>query len=1326
MQERQLDSKENQATKSPQKTRSIIKILLKTFGALVVLVLALIAFLATSFGQRQLLFWADRFSSALSIDSVTGGLNEEEGLAIHNLRFQSEGLDIHLEDTTLKLPYRCFWRGQLCLDEFSLQKPNINLAFAPSESEEVQEEKSLGEFSLPLDLLLNNIQVKDLVLNINGNQIHLGELATGVEFTSTNLRLKPTKINDVLIALAEPSEEKTPAPTIGKTLPLSEKKAPQKTDWDALEERLRQPLYTLKDMTLPFTLWVEDLTAKNWLFKQSEALHDQITLETLSLVAHAKGNEVTLDKLQLKSSIATIEGQGGLTTLGDYPVDFKLTGDFPAFYKGHYFNNVNWMHLFFSQENQLDLALSGGLNQTLTLNATAKGALNLDLEASVQLTQPRMPYALKAESKKLQYPFDPKAKNPYRFETVNLSGEGDLLGYSAELTGNFVGKNTPKAPLHLKVKGDLSEVSVENLQLDVAKSHANFQGYLSWRNRLKWEAKLHLDQFDFEKYVFTNVPELKNLQGFPSVLSGDLAYNGHWDFYEGDWAMAVPKAEIAGEISHQPFALNTQLALTPKQLDLSQLDLRYHRNKITGGGQLSENADFALHIDAPNLHGLLPSLQATLFGDIQIKGQQGTAKVTGKNLHFQDFHLDKLNLDTLLNKDRQLNGQLALGLNNLRYPAGNIANLTLDLKGNEDSHQLTLSSNGQPAAADLTLTGSFSREKGIWTGELSNANLQSPVGNFKNNHHVAINVDIHHPQVDIAGHCWNNPQAELCFPRAVKLGNLGDIPFELKNINLAMLNRFMPQSQWQGVVNGAGQVQWQPNHPFSVTAQLNGKEIKLDQRLDYRTLHFHWPSLKVETALANDELNAKAQTEMLILGKNKQWQKGTVNLNLKVNDLAQKRNLSGNLGVENLSLALANQLLATDENVAGTAFADLHFGGTLQTPLLMGELGVKKVKASVKLLPFDVKNGDLVMNFNGKEATLNGTLQSPQSELKITGDANWQDLDHYRGLVRVVGEKFYLNLPLSPTQAEVKISPDVSVRVDNDSLNVSGKVDIPWANIEVKALPESGSSVSSDLVILDGPNKSENSKLLTMAKTGKTMQGRKINANLKINIGNEVNLKAYGLETHLKGDLAVNQQKGELGLYGQVHLDKGTFIAYGQNLIIRKGYIGFSGLPSKPLLNIDAIRNPTEMLDPDVTAGIRITGSAMAPRIKVYAEPSMSEDQALSYLLSGQPIDDDEGNGGAAGSALLSLTLSQTGNALSSVGQAFGIKNLNVGATGTGDNSKVAVSGNLTDRIQLRYGIGLFTGLAEFTVRLKVLPRLYLQSVSSVNQAVDLFYQFEI
>ena len=46
--------------------------------------------------------------------------------------------------------------------------------------------------------------------------------------------------------------------------------------------------------------------------------------------------------------------------------------------------------------------------------------------------------------------------------------------------------------------------------------------------------------------------------------------------------------------------------------------------------------------------------------------------------------------------------------------------------------------------------------------------------------------------------------------------------------------------------------------------------------------------------------------------------------------------------------------------------------------------------------------------------------------------------------------------------------------------------------------------------------------------------------------------------------------------------------------------------------------------------------------------------------------------------------------------------------------------------LQFQYGVGVFSPIAEFKLRYELMPRLYLQAMSGVAQAVDIFYRFTL
>ena len=121
----------------------------------------------------------------------------------------------------------------------------------------------------------------------------------------------------------------------------------------------------------------------------------------------------------------------------------------------------------------------------------------------------------------------------------------------------------------------------------------------------------------------------------------------------------------------------------------------------------------------------------------------------------------------------------------------------------------------------------------------------------------------------------------------------------------------------------------------------------------------------------------------------------------------------------------------------------------------------------------------------------------------------------------------------------------------------------------------------------------------------------------------------------------------------------------------------------------------------------------------------MPESRALSYLLRGRAPDDDGGDG-ALTSALIGLSLSQSGRAVGQLGQAFGVDDLSLDTAGSGEDSQVVVSGYVFDDLKVSYGVGIFSPIAELTLRYRLIQNLYLEAVSGAAQALDLIYTFSL
>ena len=1284
----------------PKRKKTLFRRLLCLISAVVFLpVFLLIAALATESGTGLLVRLTDKLSDALSIESVSGSL--QRGLVLNNLRFQTAGVDTQVAQTRLQLDFACLWQRKICVQDVSIKQPTINIDTAllpPSQrSRENNDSTPLHRIDLPLSMAIEKVQVENFALTINRHQMNLAHFHTAASLDNDNgLILSPTQIDGFSFMMQSSADEQQASPKEADNRPI---------DWAQIEQTLTPPLLAnLQQIQLPFDIHVQSIEGKNWQYQQVQdnRVQQDIRVETFRLQADVTDYLLRLQKLDIESSLGKVQAQGQMQLNNDFPLDFKVQTES---------YQLKATERLVIPPSRAQLQLSGTLKNQTALSVQTQGAVNAELTAQVELNRAKTPFSLHLYSPSVDYPFvTEKADSaPLKVRDIDLQLNGNLLDYQLKLSGQASGMQIPSSQLDLAAKGSLSYADIENLQLNALDGNLHLHGKLDWRNGFQWQSTADLNKINLGAY----------LKNWPAVLSGKLASTGQVDAQ--NWQVDLSELDIQGNLAKRALTLKGQLSASKQTLlDIAQLQLNYGDNHITAQGKISRQSDFNLTINAPDLRGLLPDLSASLTGKVNLAGDIDKPDVNlelhGNKIQFQDLRLNKLFAKGKVNVAEQIQGRVDLELTEFNYGDIHLSRADLWLTGREENHQLHLRAKGEPVAAVFNLYGNFDRTSQTWQGILNQIDIKSPIGNLTNDKNIQVNYDNKQLLATVSAHCWHNPDVDLCFPQTFRVGRTGEIPFEIKGLQLDLVNKLTERKELlKGSLNAKGNAAWFTDKAPQVSLQAEGKEIGLAHKIDYRTFKLTIPQLTLNGQLENNNLSLKSDIRL--------ERQGHISTDLKLSDIAKGRKLGGSLVISQLNLNLVNQLLSGGESVSGEVTANLNVGGDLNSPLLNGSFTVDQIKAKMKSLPFELSDGEVNLSFHGKRSTLLGYVQTPDSRLDLNGDANWQDLNRWDSRVQVKTERFSVDIP---SMAKLKINADVSAQATPELLRLSGEVAVPWARIAVESLPESAVSVSSDEVILDGKT-DKNLTALPTKMAAKTKSGMAIESDLKIRIGEDVNFNAYGLNSNLQGLLAVKQEKGNLGLYGQIALKNGRYASFGQDLLIRKGEIAFSGLPSQPMLNIEAIRNPEAMENNNVVAGIKVIGLADSPNVEVFSEPSMPQDQALSYILTGRSLENsgETGSSGSVGAALLGLGLGKSGKLVGGIGETFGIQDLNLGTAGVGESSKVVVSGNITPRLPVKYGVGLFDGLAEVTLRYKLIPQLYLQSVSGVNQAFDLLYQFD-
>ena len=1244
----------------------------------ILLLLGTVAFLVgTTTGLHLVFNAANRWVPGLEIGQVTGGWRD---LSLKNIRYDQPGVAVNAGEIHLAVKLGCLWDSSLCVNDLSLKDINVAIdskKMPPSEPVEEEEDSGPLNLSTPYPITLSRVALSNINLKIDDTTVSVMDFTSGLNWQEKTLTLKPTSLQGLLIALpkvAEVAQEEVVEPKIDHPQP------DEKPLGETLKDLFSKPvLPEMADVHLPLNLNIEEFKGE-----QLRVTGDtDLTVRNMLLKVSSIDGNMKLDALDIDANQGTVNATGTAQLTNSWPVDITLNSTL----------NIDPL-----KGEKVKLKVGGALREQLEIGVNLSGPVDMDLRAQTRLAEAGLPLNVEVASRQVYWPFT--GDKQFQADDIKLKLTGKMTDYTLSMRTAAKGQDIPPATITLDAKGNEQQINLDKLTVAALEGKTELKALVDWQQAISWRGELTLD----------GINTAKEIPDWPSTLNGLIKTRG--SLYGGSWQMDVPELKLIGNVKQNKVNVNGSLkGNSYMQWVIPGLHLELGRNSADVKGELGiKDLNLDATIDAPNLDNALPGLGGTAKGLVKVRGTvdapQLLADINARGLRWQELSVAQVRVEGDIKSTDQIAGNLDVRVERITQPDVNINLVTLNAKGSEKQHELQLRIQGEPVSGQLALAGSFDRKEARWKGTLSNTRFQTPVGPWSLTRAIALDYRNQEQKISIGPHCWTNPNAELCVPQTIDAGAEGRAVVNLNRFDLAMLKPFMPDAtQASGVFSGKADVAWDTTKEGLPQGQvtLSGRNVKVTQRVNDAPLPVAFDTLNLNADLHNN----RAQLGWMIRLTNN----GQFDGQVQITDPQGRRNIGGNVNIRNFNLAMVNPVFSRGEKAAGMLNANLRLGGDVQSPQMFGQLQLSGLDVDGNFMPFDMQPSQLAMNFNGTRSTLQGVVRTQQGQINLSGDADWSQIDNWRARVAAKGSRVRITVP---PMVRLDVSPDVVFEATPSLFTLDGRVDVPWARIVVHELPESAVGVSSDEVMLNNDLQPENPQSASIP----------INSNLIVHVGNNVRMDAFGLKARLTGDLKVAQDKQGLGLNGQINIPDGRFHAYGQDLIVRKGELLFSGPPDQPLLNIEAIRNP-ESTENDVIAGVRVTGTADEPKAEIFSDPAMSQQEALSYLLRGQGLESDQSDSAAMTSMLVGLGVAQSGQVVGKIGETFGVSNLALDTQGVGDSSQVVVSGYVLPGLQVKYGVGIFDSLATLTLRYRLMPKLYLEAVSGVDQALDLLYQFE-
>ncbi|WP_343573497.1 translocation/assembly module TamB domain-containing protein [Pseudomonas sp.] len=848
--------------------------------------------------------------------------------------------------------------------------------------------------------------------------------------------------------------------------------------------------------------------------------------------------------------------------------------------------------------------------------------------------------------------------------------DGAYLGnFDAALNGP-AGAFTLASP----VSGNLSEVFLPSLQLVAGQGKAEGHVKVGFADTVSWDADLDLRDLDPAYW----------LEQMPGRLGGPLRSQGS---LKGGSLNLTANLDLQGRLRGQPALLRARAEGAGQSWKADELTLQLGDNRITGQAALDQHLSGKLDLALNQLGQLWPQLAGQLGGRLDLAGTlqapQGQLALNGQRVAYAGQSLRSLALDAKL--DAAQRGRLDLQVQGLRSGDTRLGTLKLEGSGDKQRQQLSLNLQGKPVVLALNLDGTWNGRD--WRGRLAQGDIQSGGQDWRLQQPAKLER-LADGRLTLGAHCWASGPASLC-AEDQRLMPDPRLRLHLRQFPLDSLARWLPEDfAWRGQLDGDVQLDLPASGPNgSILLNAGSGTLRLKEQDDW--VDFPYQSLQLESRLTPRRIDTSLQFHGEKLG--------TLDAQVQLDPRPKSKPLSGSFSLNGLDLSIARPFVPAVETLKGRLHGNGRISGGLLAPRVDGELRLVDGEISGGDLPTRLEQLQVQARIAGEQVDLSGHWTAGEhGNGNLSGRIAWNealDVD-----LNVRGNR--LPVTIDP-YAELEVAPDLAIRMAGEGLAVSGKVQVPSGAITIRQLPPSTVKVSDDTVIVGQKQEQKAAAALHM--------------DVDVIVGEDkLTFSGFGLNAELAGQVHVGDN---LDTRGELRLNKGRYRAYGQKLTIRRARLLFAGPIDQPYLDIEAIRKVD-----DVIAGLRLTGNAEQPRSEVFSEPAMSQQQALSYLVLGRPMSTGE-DSNMMGEAALALGLAGSAPLTGEVAQKLGIQDFQLDTEGTGNSTSVVASGQLSDKLSLRYGVGVFEPANTIALRYLLSKKVYLEAASGLASSLDIFYK---
>ena len=447
--------------------------------------------------------------------------------------------------------------------------------------------------------------------------------------------------------------------------------------------------------------------------------------------------------------------------------------------------------------------------------------------------------------------------------------------------------------------------------------------------------------------------------------------------------------------------------------------------------------------------------------------------------------------------------------------------------------------------------------------------------------------------------------------------------------------------------------------------------------------------------------------------------------------------LEGRLRAQLPRIGVWSVLAPPGWRLRGSLATDLLISGIRAAPQLAGELLANDLALRSVVDGIEFGNGRLRARLDGTRMLIDEfSLQGAGDKgaggtLTARGEAGWLN-GQVRGQPQVRLDARLERLRASlRTDRQLTVSGDLQASLAGKQAALGGSLVVDQARI---ILPEEGTPQLGDDVVVrtargaaagqKAPAETSMTREASVPAASSGAEGGAVKLAMKIDLGPDFRVQGKGIDTRLRGTLTLaGESFRNPRLTGTINTAGGEYRAYGQRLDVEQGVLRFTGAIDNPTLDILAIR--PNMVTQRV--GVQILGTALLPRVRLYAQPELPDAEKLSWLIVGRASASGGAEAALLQQAALALLGSKSGGMSGGLAASLGLDELSFRGAANNENGNatqgaITLGKRFSRNFYAAYERSISGALGTLFIFYDLSQRFTVRAQAGQQSAVDLIY----